>query len=930
MKFSNLFDIRKKVRQIKQDRRFIICLFFILIIFLSFIYINNDSFKNNFSTENFSANNYSNPDSTFNSLNSASSTSLLQDPFTKNFTLMRNFFEEKYRTNLGFDISTYYRYGDSNGVITDGTIFSEDNLLYYNSLMKTEISDFETFDIYLDLKDTTLWYEGNLNEFKYGFVNSIDNITGEIKDDHRYLIDNVLPIFLLIENIGDNIDSIFIGGKNPINYINEMFYLINSSEFWDNRLNYNGFFQYNSSNDSDAKYAESNFYAVLANLLIHRTLDLNPSIRDRAYELANLTMVDMVDKNYMWDPTNEAFYNRANRDWDTSPATFDYYHLNTNALGIITLLEFWIETGMKSDSDYYHNAVDLYRNLDFLYDNGLYKKVATPGWATIDDHTKDLKANAMMMSACLKLFEVTGNITYYNRALIIYDSIQTNLYDDNNNVYDFTLTNSSKSFNSNLRLSEAYLDAFEIYSNTVLNAAYNVSGEIPDFVFNQDKMNLTSIYSFKKIIPFYNPENVSFGSSTIQYDITNASFNYIFKYPNGTFFYQFENQIVDPENYDTILYNITDNLPIGDGFYIYVWANTTYFKLADTMKRFNVISGLILDSIEGLGGTLYQGPIVNISIVINYTRYENLTLTASLEGEDIINYPSQEINFSSSELIRISFNLTAKYGAPVGNSEIIFKIKKDNIYYLIVEEVIEIGYSFDYSNFFYQTRVVKGDTIFVSMNLQNFLPNATQSLNVSFTGTDENAIESLMTEEFLIENQIKTVSYFLQTLESTINNTIRIKMRILINTTEYYSEIFSVDIIPKFEIISVSFPEKLPQGTNGYLIIIIQNNLKYSEEFSLYINGIRTGTNLIELNSGENRIVVKLKTTLNPYEFGPMKYRVELKDNTNQDIALFYFEINLELSALNLVLFYILPIIIPIGIIIYFKHKDIKHKKLRR
>ncbi|MFX1595918.1 MAG: hypothetical protein ACFFBK_07615, partial [Promethearchaeota archaeon] len=133
MKFLNLFGIRKKVRPKKRDLRFIICLFFILIFLLSFVYINDNSFKINPSEEIFSTNNYSNPDSTFNSLNSASSTSLLQDPFTKNFTLMHNFFEERYRTNLGFDISTYYRYGDSNGVITDGTIFSEDNLLYYNS-----------------------------------------------------------------------------------------------------------------------------------------------------------------------------------------------------------------------------------------------------------------------------------------------------------------------------------------------------------------------------------------------------------------------------------------------------------------------------------------------------------------------------------------------------------------------------------------------------------------------------------------------------------------------------------------------------------------------------------------------------------------------------------------------------------------------------
>ena len=84
------------------------------------------------------------------------------------------------------------------------------------------------------------------------------------------------------------------------------------------------------------------------------------------------------------------------------------------------------------------------------------------------------------------------------------------------------------------------------------------------------------------------------------------------------------------------------------------------------------------------------------------------------------------------------------------------------------------------------------------------------------------------------------------------------------------------------------------------------------------------------MNTGENIIIAVFTPTINPYEFGIKKYRVELKDSANEDIALFYFEVSLELSSLNLVLFYILPIIIPIGIILYFKNKEIKHKKLRR
>ena len=248
----------------------------------------------------------------------------------------------------------------------------------------------------------------------------------------------------------------------------------------------------------------------------------------------------------------------------------------------------------------------------------------------------------------------------------------------------------------------------------------------------------------------------------------------------------------------------------------------------------------------------------------------------------------------------------------------------------LIQKEIQIGYSFDYSNLIYQNQVVKGENIFVAMNLKNFLPNATQTLNVSFTEITENSIEEFSSEETLIENEIKAVTYYLKTLESITNDSIILKMRILINATEYYSKIFTVYIIPKFEIISASYPVTVPQGDPAYLIIIIRNNQEHTEKFSLYINGIPYATNIDELNTGENTIIASTIPTINPYEFGIKKYRVVLMDSEDEEIALFYFEVNLELSVLNLLLFYILPIIAPIGIILFFKNRDIKHKKLRR
>ena len=51
-----------------------------------------------------------------------------------------------------------------------------------------------------------------------------------------------------------------------------------------------------------------------------------------------------------------------------------------------------------------------------------------------------------------------------------------------------------------------------------------MTSEIPDFIFNQDILNITSIYSYKKTDQFYNITTKNYESFTIEYQIYNASY----------------------------------------------------------------------------------------------------------------------------------------------------------------------------------------------------------------------------------------------------------------------------------------------------------------------------------------------------------------------------------------------------------------------
>ena len=176
----------------------------------------------------------------------------------------------------------------------------------------------------------------------------------------------------------------------------------------------------------------------------------------------------------------------------------------------------------------------------------------------------------------------------------------------------------------------------------------------------------------------------------------------------------------------------------------------------------------------------------------------------------------------------------------------------------------------------------------------------------------------------------RLVSYFLDLDDDINEDSIQISITISKGAITVYTDTLNIDIVQSFEIIRSSFPEFVPQGEIAYLILEIQNNKKNAEAFSFIINGESIELNINKLNPGLNRIVHEITPTINPYEIGIKEYHLIIKDSTNEIIMIKYLKTNIELSTFNLIVFYILPVLIPIGIIIFFKNKDLKHKLLRR
>ena len=921
MNYNNTFTFRLKRKRRNGNAKILFCVFFLILFVFNVFYFNDNLFYDSKTeSDNFSLDD-NNLDITDISLSAGPE--IFVDPFKINFTKKWNFFASKFKSDLDLDIETYYRRGNSLGVVTDDKIYSVDNLLLYKTLLKDATDAFDTFDLYLKLRDSPLWYQNSVDPNDYGFVSSFDNTTGQIFDDTRYLIDNLMPIFLLIDNIGAEINSFSINSIYPKDSIEEAFHLINSSQFWDNT--YEGFYDHNSTTN---KYAESNMYATLAALEIRRIYDelnLDSTIKNRAYEIANITIEKLL--NELWDNTYGGFEYYGLNDWSSEVgSTFKY--LQTNALGIITLLEYWKESGMQNDSTYLKNATFLFDKMEELWDSGSYEKFRDSDWLGISlgsMENVELESNSIMMLACLKLFEYTGNLTYYDRAWQLYNTFESSFYDTSVNSYKESIdpVNNDKDLYINLKLCEAYLEAFNIYNSTRLNSFYNVTELIPDFIFNQHTLNITSVYSYIKTSNYFNTTTDQYETFTVEYKIDDASINYIFKNPKQVIFDTIAQQITDTST--TLLYDITDSLEIGKEYYLQIFANSTNFGSSHILKQFNVISGLVNSSILGLPQTLYQGPIVNITIPINNTRSKDINLTVSLDGTDIVS-EIQNITFITNVLTNVTFSLTTILDAVIGPHDINFKFKEGNVTYLEINRTINVGHSFDYSSFIYESSVVNGESAFVSMKLTNFLPNSTQTFNVSYIQDDTVILEE---EILLYEKEIKT-KYFVLNYSAIEGNNINVTMEISKGNTVFYSRQFNVEIIPKYEILSVSFPEIVEQGTTAQFILIIQNNQDKSESFTLFVNGNPVATNLNGFGPGINRIIFEVIPGINPYDFEEKTYIFELKDSSGNPIVRYYYEVQLELSPFNLIVFYILPVLIPVCIALIYKNKEIKHKLLRR
>ncbi len=244
-----------------------------------------------------------------------------------------------------------------------------------------------------------------VNETALAFFSSIKQDTGEINPT-IYCRDTALAIITLVKYYQITKNSVYLEMANQTwEYLN--------STFWDST--YLGYKDVNGTFGNQTKYSIDNIWAIMADLTIYNSSEINAAVRNSALNMANLTITKMLEK--IWDNEYGGFFTSYNgTTWVPFNTSYTCKQTEVNALAIQMLIEF----AKLTNASHYENYIN-YANKTFLFMANFLKDKQFLGYFSSCDRNgtefntnKTLMENSMMILSLLDLYAVNNNnYTYY-------------------------------------------------------------------------------------------------------------------------------------------------------------------------------------------------------------------------------------------------------------------------------------------------------------------------------------------------------------------------------------------------------------------------------------------------------------------------------------------------------------------------------------
>ncbi|MBD3354098.1 MAG: hypothetical protein GF364_21630 [Candidatus Lokiarchaeota archaeon] len=782
--------------------------------------------------------------------------------------------------------------------LSDSNIYARDQFYYllgYNQLLEGQLVVPNYIGWYQDID---LWDTESSEKGYYTYID--ENLTRTTEE--KLSFDNILAILSILTATGTNSSDVENRVVEQWDVVNEL--------FWDSEASL-----FNQSNQATSKYSANNLLGAIAAFSIVREAEFNdnPGLINQAYDRGVEIMEELNSSYYDFVAAWPGY-------WEST--TNSEKSALTNALGIIALLDWNIATNYTANSAKLNQSIKIYNFMkEELYNstNDMYnKKMARSGGGL--DYDLVLLDNAWMLKATLKLFEATGNITYYQDALKLYYGIESTLYDPLNYGYNTTFgpnQNTIKEYDDyNMYISALY-DFKNIHDTAYIQLEKNESSYL---YLNSTAFNVSLSLNYSMEYE-YNTDKVN-SSWNFEIPIENSPVHYILRYENDTIIEQ-KDQTTDINGTDEYIYDLSGLTT--ETYSLSVLCNYSGYCLTYKTEELDYVSGILIVNYTTRFEELYQGERGLINVSVGSLRDDNISINLEVSGGNFLTETVDDVNILNKTLTFTLINLTtvsdietgvAQFNIVLYNNSLVLE---NNTFEITIESNIEVAY-IQYSQYL----IVEND-LQVSLGITNHKSQSSEdNLHIEITSDyfvtldqDLDSIEALSMDDILLDLE-RTASIYYGDIEFIIN--------ISREGESLYMSSFSLESVPELDIEKISSTDIIIQGLEPAISLNIINYNITAKTISIRSNEKTVWTG--KLNNGYNSLYIPIDNKIrNPYSIKTRIYYIEILNEKDQVIGTEMIQIKPQISVSNAIFYYILPIIISLGVAIGVRYKEIKENK---
>ncbi len=862
-------------------------------------------------------------DETANPVNQAGY-NILKLPFLENTTLLSDWLENNMIDEATLPTSPspdgsnfyplYYAESDQFGNIIDDHHHLEDFGAFLGGLYQITGEQTTSIDNYIEQLDKYNFATSDDVGY-YSWVNDGATVNSTEKDfmSNAQILLSILNVVLENPSVGTSaVKSVLTSQWNDLETL-----------FLDTTLDVNdGGEMYNHSLSEPKKYMEDQLVAAIISYQMYKVFPSNGAYLARASNLMNELLSNGDGTDYFDDDSFDI-----SRDVDPrSGENFnDNRNINTNAYGIWALAEHsYYNTG---NTGYIDDAENIFQwNQNRLANTSTYSLFMTEAGkfgTSVENATIYLKNNAIMLTAVSKLFEITGNFTYYDYCMDMYDSIEQFFKDSSSNgIYFKSIEPENKSQDrvKNFGSNSYIVRSLSLMEDLANKATLDLTSNTSDTIIKGEEidMNISSIYSFDKEAILFDEtlENeVLISNSSFFCTIRNSSNDIVDSYSTSS----------NPDNDGTyeIIYNI-ESLNTGT-YTISMCANNTGVKTVFSEISFEIISGIQLLSSEISVDEIIAGDVFDLNLTFDSSRLEDLNVSININSSSIVNqtHHNELIHNEASELeTSLIYSIQALTEAALDSQIIVIEVYIDDD--ILISKTINLDLQTAIS--FQQTSDLtgyRGKEFQLEVIYKN---SASESIDVKIVIDGEFIISDISSEmlnpglstkiySILIEDDapLRSIDYNIEVSRVSDDNTL-------------ISQDLSIVVENPLEFKYIEVPEFSYHFKKSFVLVSIYNHLDVNQNVTISIDD-DINSSIVVLNPRENIFKVPIGSFLNPYNLNTEEFFFKITDMDGNLIYEQYISTKVKPSIQSLLLAYVAPILIPIIGMVVFKQIAMENKK---